>query len=133
MPMTSLSLISGGTPSIAGGATKTYTPNNKPVANGISLIDASVTDFRLRPSLIATFRSSQQIGPSSFTKNKVTFFLKIPKLKADGTYVSNIGRLELEFDPETSTPEQDDLAFQTAQLAFDADTTSFRRTGSTVA
>lgn len=130
MPMSSLGLTSGGTLSATGGTAVTFSPNNKPIANGIELIDASQADFRLRPTIIGKFRQPVQTSPTAFTKQKVSFVLKVPKLKADGTYVTNYGRLELEFDPETTTTEQDNLATMTAQLAFDSDTLQFRRVGS---
>lgn len=130
MSMTSLALTSGATPTITGGSTVTYSPNNAVVPNGISLVDASVSDFRLRPTIIGKYRAPMQTGPSSFSKAKVSFTLRVPKLKSDGTYVYNFGRLEIEYDPECTTAEQDNIANQIAQLAFDSDTLNFRRVGS---
>lgn len=132
MSMTNLAVIKGGTLTAAGGTSLTFSPNNAPVQNGISLINAAQTDFRLRENILGKYRAPVQTGPSAFSKAKVTFFVKVPRLKSDGTYSSNIGRLEFEIDPETPIAEQDDLFLITAQLAIDADTLNFRRTGSTI-
>lgn len=132
MGMTNLAVTKGGTLTASGGTSLAFSPNNAPVKNGISIINAAQTDFRLRESILSTYRAPVQTGPSAFSKAKITFFVKVPRLKADGTYSSNLGRLEFEIDPETPIAEQDDLFLITAQLAVEADTLNFRRTGSTV-
>lgn len=130
MSMTNLAVTKGGALSVTGGTALSFSPNNAPVQNGVNLINAAQTDFRLRENILGKYRAPVQNGPASFTKAKITFFVKVPRLKADGTYSSNIGRLEFEIDPETPVSEQDDLFLITAQLAVDSDTLNFRRTGS---
>lgn len=135
MSLTNASILTGATLSATGGTAVNYTPDGKEVVNGIHLIDASVSDFTIRPQLTAkskdpVYTVAKGLIPAGYGKDKRSVVLVEPFKAANGTFHFNLIRIEREVHPELSAASALDLLKKGAQLAFDADLTAFWATGS---
>lgn len=130
MGIQSLSLATGATVSATGGTAFTLTPDGVSVPNGVHVVKASETDFRIRPN--ATFKVKQPTVDSLgvYTKDKKSVLYVQPKILASGQTVFNLVRIEVEIHPETSASDAADLRKIGSQLLFDADTDAFWISGS---
>lgn len=133
MALSSFAVLAGGTNSASGGTSKTYSADGKPVPGGLHVSDTSVTDFRVRPNITFRFREPKYNSTlKTFSKNKQTATLVIPKLLASGSVEYNLIRIEREVHPESTAAEMLELNIQGAQLLFDSEVAQFWATGSTV-
>lgn len=125
-------LLNGATATFSGGTSKTFTPDGTTVENGIRIIDASVTDFRVRPSITLKNRNPLlSNGPiPKWTKDKRSAVYQIPFVTASGEIAFNTLRLEREIHPETTSAAALDFNAVSAQICLDADFASFWATGS---
>lgn len=117
--------------SVSGGTSSTLTDDGASVSNGVHLIDASVSDFRVRPSV--TFKTKQPTYDSktdSWSKGRKSIQLVIPKLTAVGPTVFPLGRIELEDHPEMSDAEVTKILDWLAQLCALTAFRTFLKTGS---
>lgn len=130
MPLNGMTFLQGGTVSTTGGTSKTLTPDGQVVANGIHLIDASVTDFKTRPNATVKYKPPVLGKDGSYTKGKMSFVGVRPFISADGMTHFNLVRTEIEIHPEASATELAYLRAQGAQQLADVDTDSFWSTGS---
>lgn len=132
MGLTSFSILDGAASIAAsGGTAKTYSTDGQTVQDGIHVIDASVTDFRVRPEVL--FKTRRPIFKNGrWNKDKKGFLLVEPILLADGTTEYNSLRVERLIHPETTDAKA--LSFNTrgAQLLTGASQASYWSTGSTV-
>lgn len=115
---------------VTAGTDQTFTSDGAAIANGVHLVDAGQTDYRIRRSL--TFKVKQPTyGPTSgYSKDRKGVTLTCPKILADGSTVFNLIRIEREIHPESSSAEMADVNRVAAQLLTDADFDSFWSVGS---
>lgn len=130
MPLNGMSFLLGGTVSASGGTAKTFTSDGQVVAQGIHLIDASVTDYRTRPNATVKFKPPTLSSDGSYSKAKHTFVGVRPFIDSAGKTHFNLVRTEIEIHPEASATELAYLRSQGAQQLTDTDTDSFWSTGS---
>lgn len=113
-----------------GGTDQTFTETGNDVQNGIAVSDATVADFRVRPSITYKNRQPVRQADGSWTKAKRSFVLVIPKITADGSTVFNLVRGDVEAHPETTTAEVNELRFLGAQILGSPETLNFFQVGS---
>lgn len=113
-----------------GGTDQTFTETGNDVQNGIAVSDATVADFRVRPSITYKNRQPVRQADGSWTKAKRSFVLVIPKITADGSTVFNLVRCDVEAHPETTTAEVNELRFLGAQILGSPETLNFFQVGS---
>lgn len=125
-------LLNGATATFSGGSLKTFTPDGTTIENGIRIADASVTDFRVRPSITLRNRNPQLTnGPiPKWTKDKKSLVYQIPFLTASGEIAFNTLRIEREIHPETTAAAAHDFNAVGAQILLDLDFTSYWASGS---
>lgn len=131
MPLNGATLLAGPSISITGGTVKTFTSNGLTVKNGIQIIDASVTDFRIRP--VMTVKVTQPVldkVTGKWLKGKKEISLTIPKLLADGSQEFPNITVILKDHPENSAAEIQALREFALQTLNDADFASFWAAGS---
>lgn len=131
MPINGASIPENATLAPTGGTAKTFTSNGLTIKNGIQLIDASVTDFRIRPSVTLTVTPpylNKAVG--QWTKGKKTLSFTYPKLLANGAQEFPNISVTLKDHPEMTVAEIQRLCNYAAQFLFDADFTAFWNTGS---
>jgi hypothetical protein len=114
---------------VTGGTDVTFSDDGTEVKNGMRLIDMSESDFRVRPQLTVTSKQPTLIGNATYTRDKRTATLSIPKILADGTTVYNRIRVEREVHPEATDAEALELSYRLAQVLFDSDFTNFWKFG----
>lgn len=130
MGLENSTLLSGATLSATGGTAKTFTGDGVTVANGKHFQDASVADYRERPSLTAKVRQPvYNKSDKSFTKGKKSLTLADPFVDSLGGVQYPLIRIELEDHPEMSEADIDALLNRGAQTLFDSDFVSFWKTG----
>lgn len=130
MGLQNATLVTGGTLSVAGGTTKTFTTDGKTIVNGAHFVDAAVTDYKVRPEITARVKSPVQDTLGNWSKGSHELVVKMPKVSALGKIIACLVRVDIEWHPDQSVAELDDMCAIAAQTLFDADFTSFRRTGS---
>lgn len=113
-----------------GGSDVTFTPDGVTVANGIHLIDAAQTDFRIRRNITLKNKLPNLASTGVYSKDKKTVTFVAPKILADGSTVFNLIRIEREVHPESTAAEALDLNMVAGQLLADADFTNFWVSGS---
>lgn len=131
MGMQLLTLLDGTTLSATGGTTKTFTPTNETVVGGVKLIDAAVTDLRIRPYVIAKTVWPVLTPQGKYVgKVKMTINIVEPIIESDGTISLNSLKIERSTSPTYTAAQLLELEKKGAQLLFDADTAAFRSSGS---
>lgn len=132
MPISGCTILNGSTAQAAptGGTSVTLTENGVTVPNGKSVADASNTNFLTR--LYAVFRNKPPAKQpdKTYSKGKRSATATQPKLLANGDYVNNLIRIELELHPETTTAETVSIMLNGSQLLTDADFQEFWKSGS---
>lgn len=113
-----------------GGTDQTFTETGSYVQNGINVADASVTDFRVRPSITYKNRQPSQLANGTWTKAKRTTTLVIPKIVSTGETVFDLVRIDVEAHPESSIAQVNELRFLGAQILGSAETSNFFQAGS---
>jgi len=133
MPISGCTILNNSTAQAAptGGTSVTLTENGVQVPNGKSVADASNTNFLTR--LYAVFRNKPPAKQpdKTYSKGKRTGTVTQPKLLANGDYVNNLVRIELEVHPESTATEVVTLMYNGSQLLTDADFSEFWKSGST--
>lgn len=122
-------IVTGATPSITGGTSKTLSVDGVSVQNGIHLIDASNTDITTRLAVTAKSKPGQLdsvTGEWSMDKRSLT--VTVPKVinskqKFPSVYIT------IQTHPLMTQAEIDSLCYIAAQTLFDADFDNFRRVG----
>lgn len=113
-----------------GGTDQSFTETGSNVQNGINVADATVADFRVRPSIIFKNRQPVQAANGTWTKAKRSVSLTIPKVVSTGETVFNLVRIDLEAHPESTTAEVNELRFLAAQILGSAESLNFFQAGS---
>lgn len=132
MPISGATILNNSTAQAAptGGTSVTLTDNGVTVTNGKSVADAGNTNFLTR--LYGQFRNKPPAKQpdKTYSKGKRTGTITQPKLLANGDYVNNLVRIELEIHPEATATEVVALMLNGSQLLTDADFQDFWKTGS---
>lgn len=130
MPLESATLYAGTTNSCTGGTEFTLTPDGVTVANGLHLINAAVTDFRIRPTVTVKNKQPTLDGLGVYGKDRKTITLVEPQILASGKTVFNLIRIEREVHPELSAASAKDLLDKASQMCYDTDFAQFWASGS---
>lgn len=130
MPLNGMTLLQSGTISATGGTSKTFTADGQLAPGGVHLIDASVTDYRTRPSITTKYKPPTLDKSGAYSKAKHSMTGVRPFISADGMTHFNLVRTEIEIHPETPETERVILRAQGAQHFSDADTDNFWVAGS---
>jgi hypothetical protein len=132
MPISGMTILDGSTAQAAptGGSAVTLNSDGVTVANGKHVADTSNADFLTR--LNATFRNRNPAlqADGTWSKAKRSMLVVQPFECADGTYVFNLVRIEVEFHPETPAADVTSLRYNGSQLLTDADVDDFITAGS---
>lgn len=132
MPISGMTVLDGSTAQAAptGGAAVTLSEDGVTIANGKHVADASNADFLTR--LNATFRNRPPALQSdgTWSKCKRSAMIVQPKELADGSYVFNLVRIEIEYHPESTVTEVATLRYNGSQLLTDPDSDDFIEAGS---
>lgn len=131
MGLQNATILDGGTVATTGGTSKTLTTDAMPVVGGIHLIDASVSDIRIRPT--ATCKVKQpSVDPATgkWTSGWKQLTLTFPKILADGTQKFPSVYIKLADHPEMTDAEYEKIIIWAAQAIRDADFAAFWKTGS---
>lgn len=130
MPINGCTIVEGATCSVTGGTAKTFKTNGTTIKGGVQVVDTSVTDARVRPSLTLSSKPATQGLDGKWTfERRETVYLR-PKLLANGTVAFNSVREIVNFHPESSAAEVAELFNSSAQINFDTDFADFRSIGS---
>ena len=121
----------GATVSATGGSAKTFTSDGQTIVNGLHLIDASVTDFRVRPSMVVKVKQPTLNSLGEYSKGKISVVYKVPIILASGATSFELIRIERESHPENTAAARLDFNVMGAQILTDTDFTSLWATGST--
>lgn len=124
------SIPAGATLSAAGGTAFTFTTDGQAVPGGKHLINAAVTDMRIRPNATAKTKLAKVQTSGEWSKGKRSLVYCIPKLLVSGKTAFPLIRIELEDHPEMTQAEITALTNVGAQILFDTDWTAFWLTGS---
>jgi hypothetical protein len=114
--------------SIAAGTDSSFTPDGVEIPSGLHLADAGESDFRIRPQVTLKTRNPKLVN-GVWQKGKRWLTTTIPRQAADGSYYYDVVRSEIEIHPETSAADAEAHELMHAQMFWDSDLTSFRRTG----
>lgn len=132
MPISGATLLNGGTISVAGGTSKTFSEVGETIKNGKKVADLSVVDARVRPTITCVNRPASLNSLGIYiSKDKRTAKLVQPKVITSGALVFNVREIRAEDHPETTDAEKVVLDSYAAQLLSDSDFTQFFRNGST--
>lgn len=132
MPISNATLSLGGTCSVTGGTSKTFTDVGETIKNGKKVSDLTVTDARVRPTITCVNRPAALNSLGKYiSKDKRTAKLVWPKLLADGSLAFNVREVRVEDHPETTDAEKANMDSYIAQIMFDTDFSGFVRNGST--
>lgn len=130
MAIINSTMLAGPTISVTGGTSKTYAPDGRKVANGLSVSDFSPTDFRLAPVLACKNRPSQYneaLGTYSMGKKESVH--TFPFLLASGKIAFPNVRIVIEDHPEMTNAMKDEMHQRSLQLLSDPDFADYRRNG----
>lgn len=131
MGLQNATILDGATVAFSGGTSKTLTSDAQPVVGGIHLIDASVTDIRIRPTLTCKVKQAtvnQATGKWGQGWKQIT--LTRPKIIADGTQKFPTMYLKLADHPEMSVAEIQAFLVWASQAIKDPDFQAFWEIGS---
>jgi len=112
----SITLTDGGTTTTAGGAAQTFDRTSTPVNNGYEYADVSETDHLARQKVILTARNPAEQADGSWSKHKAKGQFVLPITLADGSVSYNLVRVEVEYHPEASAANVDELREMGAQM-----------------
>lgn len=118
MPISNATILDGTTCSAAGGSTKTLIVDGQTVSGGVHVIDTSVTDGRIRPSLTFKYRPATLNADGFYGKSKKDVSIVVPKILANTKIGFPLIRISLEDFPEMTAAEVDKLATWGAQVLF---------------
>lgn len=128
MGLQNLQITTGATIAVSGGTAQTFSPDNLEVAGGIHVVDATVSDFRVRPGITFKAKSPTKKSDGTFTK-------EIRSGKLVLSYLDSAGIVQYDFVEVTTslTPGSinlPELRKKGAQLLIDSDTDNFFTVGS---
>lgn len=110
---------------ITGGTDQTFTSNQKPVPNGIFLIDVGETDARVRSHITASVKDGVYTPNVGWTGSMHKVHLIIPQLLTSGEMFFNTWRLERKVHPELAAASAIGGNIAMAQLLANAGYANF--------
>lgn len=125
MALRNATILTGATISATGGTASTLKATGLVVTGGVQVCDFGVADIRLRPTITFKSRPAQLQRDGSWSKQKVDYTIRQPKLLADGSTVVNFASGTISVHPETTDAELTKLISWNCQINFDADFTDF--------
>lgn len=132
MPLNGMVLKDGATGMTpVGGSDMTFTLDGTSVANGVHVSNAANSDFLTRENFTFKYRPPKQNADGSWTKAKFSIVYAEPSVNAAGFQVFDVGRFDLELLPTSAASVGTNICYMMAQALSDADTASFRTTGTT--
>lgn len=132
MAIRNAALTLGGTVSITGGTSKSFTEVGETIANGVKITDLSIADSRLRTTLTCVNRPARLNSLGVYTsKDKKTIKIVRPKLRSDGTISFPLREIRIEDDPEMTDTEKAEMNNLAAQVMFNAGLQQFVLNGAT--
>lgn len=128
MGLQNLQILTGSAIAVTGGTAQAFSPDNLEVAGGVHVVEAAITDFRIRPQITFTAKSPTKKTDGSYTK-------EIRRAKLVLSYIDSAGIVQYDFvQVETSlTPGSANLAElrkKGAQLLIVPDANNFYTVGS---
>jgi len=130
MGLKSMSINIGGSLANTGGTAKVFADDGVTVPNGVHVSVPATTDFRVREHATFRYNPAALQSDGSYSRQKCTASITVPKALASGKYVNNTVRIEMDIHPESTSTEYADLRKLGAQLLFDSDTDNFWTAGS---
>lgn len=128
MGLQNMQITTGATIAVSGGTAQTFSPDNLEVAGGVHVVDATVSDFRVRPGITWKAKSPMKKSDGTFTKEIRSGKLVIPYLDSAGIVQYDYVEVTTSLTPGSiNLPE---LRKKGAQLLIDADTDNFYVVGS---
>lgn len=131
MSLSNAAVVTGGTLSVAGGSALTFSS----FGSSPGVVELGVpadTDFRLRRTATCQYKAPRvsKDAPNGYTQARAIATYRKPKLLANGKYTVNTIQVSIQYDPETTDAEKQELMDVAAQFGFDADFVSFFKSGS---
>lgn len=130
MPVLSASILDGATCAFSGGTAKAYAPDGLSVANGVHIVDTTVTDPRTRPGMTLKSFPARLTQDNTWSNGKRAITVTRPKVLTDGTQRFPGVRIELTDHPEMSAAEVSALRLMAAEALMDTDFDAFWSLGS---
>lgn len=131
MAIRNATILTGPTISATGGTASTLKTTGLAVSNGVQVCDFGVTDIRLRPTITFKARPAQLQRDGSWSKQKVDYTIRMPKILADLSSTTNFANGTLSVHPESTDAEIAKLIAWNCQLLFDADFAEFFKNAAT--
>jgi hypothetical protein len=110
---------------VVGGTDATFNNDGTVIQNGVRIIDKSVADFRIRPQMTLTSKQPTLNNGVTYSRDKRTITISVPKILADGSTQYNRIRCEREVHPESTAAEALDLNMLLGQCLSDSDFSDF--------
>ena len=133
MPINGMSLQKGATSiTVVGGTATVFATDGLKVANGIHVIDTSVTDLTLVPH--ATFKSKPHALQSDgkYSKGRRDFNYTLPIILASGTRSFQVFRGMFEIHPEAPPAVQLEMRLMACQMIMNAGLNNYHTSGAIV-
>lgn len=130
MGLKNMSINVGGSIANTGGTAKVFADDGVTVPNGVHVSVPATADFRVREHATFRYQPAALQSDGSYSRQKNTASLTVPKALASGKYVNNVVRIEMDIHPESTATEYADLRKLGAQLLADSDTDNFWTAGS---
>lgn len=125
MAIRNATILTGATISATGGTSSTLKTTGLSVPGGVQVSDFGVSDIRLRPTITCKARPAQLQRDGSWSKQKVDYTIRIPKILADGSTSVNFASGTISVHPETTDAEITKIIAWNCQILFDSDFTDF--------
>lgn len=128
MGLQNMQITTGATIAVSGGTAQTFSPDNLEVAGGVHVVDATVSDFRVRPGITFKAKSPTKKTDGTFTKEIRSGKLVLPYLDSAGIVQYDFVEVTTSLTP--GSVQLQELRKKGAQLLIDADTDNFYVVGS---
>lgn len=119
------------TVSVTGGTNRTLSQAGPVLANGVHVIDTSITDFRVQPTFDFVSRQPVLNSDGTYVKSRRSCHIVRPKLLASGKYETNSGDVIMKMHPESTAAEFAAMKKDLIQAIIDSDFDNFWQLGTT--
>lgn len=130
MGITNPSLLKDATVTSSGGTLVTYVRNGQQVNNGFQVVDTSVSDARVRPTITVKSIPAKLAANGEYTADKREIVLTFPKVLESGVVRFPNWRITATLHPECTEAEIVRQAGMAAQALLDADFADLLKYGS---
>lgn len=129
MPISTASLQTGATVTVAGGSAQTFARDGLPVTRGFSVSDTAEADIRTRDSIVVKNTQGTLQSDGSWSKNRREAKFVSPDLLPDGTQDFPFFRIEYVGSPLHSAAKIAAMKEKAIQILHDSDFGGFWSTG----